>query len=183
MMGSWHLIAAFGIYKLFELVKGKYLKIFLIVILILGYSLQFKEYLLFYFNEYPKKYAIDWQYGMKQIVEYVGEHPEYSPVYITDVHSQPYIFFLYYLKIPVSELLGSVYYADTDESRTYNTITVYDKYHFGGWNKAESAATPGTLYVLTANEYYSLKNRLQFKIDRLINYPDGTEAFFLISAL
>lgn len=183
MMGIWHIILAYGIFKVFEIFKNqKFKSAILFGVIFLTYTFSLKHYLTLYFQEYSKSYAIDWQYGMKEIVYYVKDHPEYSQVYMTDTQAQPYIFFLFYLKTPLPDLLNNVYYADTDESRTYNTISSFGRYHFGGWEPTKSVPSSGVLYILTAAQYDGLEQKSSFNIEKIINYPNGRMAFVLMNS-
>lgn len=180
MMGSWHIISALGFYTLVNLFKNTiYKRITLSFgLLILTFSLY--GFLHHYFNIYPKKYAIYWQYGMKQIVEYVEDHKEYAQVYTTSVRSQPYIFFLYYLKTPLSEFLKTVIYNNAQD-KSSNNVSIFGKYFFGGWNPFESPGSYGVLYVLSPSEYDGLMYRSNFDVKKIIYYPNSTTAFYLVS--
>lgn len=180
MMGSWHIIAALGFFALVNFFKRFYLKWIIGSICIITLLISLTIYLKDYFNEFPKRYAIDWQYGMEQIVEYVQSHPEYPYVFMTDVRSQPYIFFLYYLKIPLPEFLGSAVY-NRSESRSYNTVASFGKFYFGGWNPVKDTANREMLYILTPSEYDGLVNRSSFNVKKVIYYPNGATAFYIVS--
>lgn len=171
MMGSWQIISSIGFYRF---------KRFLIFSLIILGLLAF-NFLFYYFGQYPKRYAIDWQYGMKQIVEFIKANPQYQVVYVTDARYQPYIFFLYYLKTPLPDYLRTVTYEKREEKRNYNNVSFFDKYFFGGWDRVESTPKPGVLYVLTPSEYDGLKYKGQFDIKETIHYPNDTVAFYLVS--
>lgn len=182
MMGSWQIIAALGFFTLIDLFKKVAFKqvislicLVMLVILLIGY-------LNYYFNEFPKRYAIDWQYGMKQIVEYVKDNPQYSQVFTTDARSQPYIFFLYYLKTPLPEYLNSVVYNRSESNKSYNSVSYFDKYHFGDWDPLGSLPMEGVLYILTPSQYDGLQYKLVFHVKKVIYYPNGTTAFYIVSA-
>lgn len=181
MMGSWHIISALGFYFIFSLLRRSILKWgFLVgIIIILTFSLL--GYLNYYYGEYAKRYAIEWQYGMKQIVEYVKDHPEYNQVYVTDVRGQPYVFFLYYLKTSLPDYLRSVVY-NRSESKSYNTVAYFDKFFFAGWDPIESFPNPGVLYIVSPSQYDGLRHKASFDVKKLINYPNDTAAFYLVSA-
>lgn len=179
MMGSWHLISALGFYWILTLLKPALKKVFVIITLI-ALMLFLSSYLSSYFGKYAKMNAIDWQYGMKQIVEYVKDHEEYSQVYTTAVRSQPYIFFLYYLKMPLASYLNTVIY-NNSEDKSYNSVASFDRYFFKGWSPFESEAQRGVLYVLGPSEYDGLRYRSAFDVKKIIYYPNGTNAFFLVS--
>lgn len=180
MLGSWNLITAFGASNLIKLFKGK-IRIAVLIIILFLIDIQVLSFTNYYFNVYPKKDAIDWQYGMKQIVEFVKSHPEYSQVFMTDIRSQPYIFFLFYLKTPLPEYLNSVVY-NRSESKSYSVVSYFDKYFFEGWTPIESLPSKGVLYVVSPSEYDGLRHKKEFDIKKTIYYPNGTDAFFIVSA-
>ncbi len=180
-MGSWILISAYGFYLLIGLFRGKILRTIILGGSLIIIFLLFKDYITELYTDYPRKYAVDWQYGMKQAVEYVKKN-EYSAVYVTDIRFQPYIFFLYYLKTPLSEYLDSVIYTKDVENRKYSLVFSFDKYFFGGWDPIESLPTPGVLYVLSPSQYDGLRHKSDFNIEKAIRFPSGEDAFFLVSA-
>lgn len=180
MMGSWHIISAAGLYFLLILIKKKTFQlaaVLIVTVILTASSLNFLNY---YYNEYGNRYAIEWQYGMKQIVEYLREHPEYEQVYMTEARSQPYIFFLYYLKTPLPEYLNEVYY-NNGGNKNSNNVSHFGRYFFGGWDKIESPPQNGILYIVTPSEYDGLKHRDEFEVKKLLKYPNGSGAFFLVS--
>lgn len=180
MMGSMQLITGLGAATLVALFAKIHLKTIGIIAVFCVTAFFAKEYLSYYFTVYPKKNAIEWQYGLKQAVEYI-KGKDYSQVYVTDARSQPYIFFLYYLNFRLPEFKFSVIYNADNEKRKYNLVTVFDKYHFGDWNIVDSRPLPGILYVLTPYEYSGLRNINSFDVKKIIRYPDGGDAFFLVS--
>lgn len=180
MLGSLNLLAAFGAYKIITLLRGKVRFVILFLVLIL-LSLESYLYFNYYFNKFPKKDAIDWQYGMKQIVEFVKSNPDYGQVFVTDIRSQPYIFFLFYLTTPLPDYLNTVVY-NRSESKSYSTVSYFDKYYFGGWDPIESLPNPGVLYALSPSQYDGLRHKTLFDVKKVVNYPDGSTAFFLVSA-
>lgn len=180
MMGIWQLLVAVGIDYCLMLIRKKQIKIIMLVVLIAGYGIFFFRYIDYYFSNYRVNDAIEWQYGMKEIVEYVKSHPEYAQVYMTSERSQPYIFFLYYLKYPLNELLKTVEY-NTLPSRSHNLVSFFDKYIFEYWDPIESKPSEGVLYVLTPSQYDGLRHKSEFMVKERVKYPSGADAFFLVS--
>lgn len=179
MLGSMQLIAALGAVKIVGWLKGK-IKAFALVIILILLSAQLLIFLKDYFIAYPANSATDWQFGMKQIVEYVKDHPEYDQINVTDIRSQPYIFFLFYLKTPLPEYLNSVIY-NRSETKSFSTVSSFDKFYFGGWDPIESMPVPGVLYVLSPSQYDGLRRRSEFIVKKAVRYPGGSDAFFLVS--
>lgn len=180
MMGSWNLISALGFCWVITFFKKPIFKISISVLVVVILLFSLSKYLSHYYGEYVKRNAIDWQYGMRQIVEYVKDHQEYPYVYMTSVRSQPYIFFLYYLKTPLPEYLNTVLYNQL-ESKSYNTVASFDKYYFAGWDATKDMPNKEALYILTPSEYDGLMYRSDFDVKKVIYYPNGSTAFFIVS--
>lgn len=182
MTGSFHLLIAYGIVTAIFATKNFFLRtiIFLAVVLATIYS--FLPYINYYFKEYGRRYAIEWQYGMREIAKYVKENKKsYYAVYMTDIRSQPYIFFLFYLKTPLPSFLETVKYNQTIQ-RPSNLVTSFDKYKFGVWDPIESFPEKGILYIVGPNHYTGLRHKTLLPVKKAINYPDGQGAFYLVSA-
>lgn len=181
MMGSFHVISAVGLYYGFSFLRKFVVKLVLVALISAVMIFSVTNYLRYYFGEYVSRYAIEWQYGMKQIISFVKTHPEYTQVFMTDVRSQPYIFFLYYLKVPLPEYLNTVIYNNL-ETKSYNTVSNFDRYYFGLWDPIESFPNKGVLYVVTPSQYDGLRHKLLFDVKKVIYYPNGAAAFYLVSA-
>ncbi len=181
MTGSWHFVIVLGIYTAINVFKNRYIKIVISLALIgiLGVSLT--KCLQNYFGEYTERYAIEWQYGMKQVVEYVKSHSEYDEVYMTAERQEPYIFYLFYLKTPLPLYLKTVKYNGA-LSRSANTVAGYSKFHFGLWDTVESQPIPHILYIVTPSDYTGLRYRFSFDTVYVVKYPNGSDAFFLVTA-
>lgn len=180
-MGSWHLIAASGFYLLINSVRRFKVQFFLLALGMIILIFQFKDYLADYYRDYSGRSAIEWQYGIKDIVLYAKQHPEYNLIYMTWLRGQPYIFFLYYLKTPLPDFLSSALY-NNSESKSYNRITSFDRYVFEGWEPIEAMPNKNVLYALTPSEYDGLRHRSSFDVKKIIYYPPGETAFFIVSA-
>lgn len=180
MMGVFQIIAAFGIWQFLKLLRKKHLKIAVTGFIIVAFIFSLKEYTDYYFTKYAEKEIFSWQYGMKQIVENVKKHPEYTTVYMTDVRSQPYIFFLYYLKTPLPEYRKSVVLNTEEKTYRYNLVSQFDKYHFGGWDERESEPKPGTMYIVEPSKYSGLRHAQAFYTIELVEFPNGDPAFYMV---
>lgn len=179
MLGPIILLSGSGAAWIIETFRKRELQIIasLIILVFLGREVYY--YLNYYYTEYSKAEAIEWQYGMEQVVDYVAQNPDYRKVYMDKIRQQPYIFFLFYLKTPLPELLKTVRY-DESESKSYNTVASYDKYQFGGWDIIDSPPAYYNLYIVTPSYYGGLRYIEDFNVEKLIKYPDGKPAFYLV---
>jgi 4-amino-4-deoxy-L-arabinose transferase-like glycosyltransferase len=180
MLGSVHLVSALGAIRIINFWQNRRLQILTAVLLVGILGFEFSKYLNYYFFEYPKQDAIEWQYGMKEVVEYVNANPDYYKIYMDKIRQQPYIFFLFYNQTPLPEFLKTVKYDET-ESKSYNTVLSYDRYQFGGWDFVESYPNSQILYVLEPSKYSGLRFINDFEVVRLVKYPNNLDAFYLIS--
>lgn len=181
LMGSLNTIAAVGASSIFERLKSAKWIFLTVLVIVLGIFV--KSYLTYYYGTYYYKNAIDWQYGMKQIVEYTLDHPEYTHIYVTNVRSQPYIFFLYYLKIDVNDFQNSVIYEQDKEIRKYSLVSSFDKYYFNDFDPLKCPVEAGVLCAVTDSQYGGLNHRIQLKVKDKIYYPNSSDvAFYLVSA-
>lgn len=181
MMGSWNIIAAVGCYAIWILLKHRVIRIVYLLLVAFIMTVLFRNYITGYYSLFAKNYSHDFQYGMKQIVEYVKEHPEYSQVFMTNERGQPYIFFLYYLNTPLPDFLNTAVY-NRGNSKSFSKIDYFGRYYFENWDPIESRPLPGVLYIVTPSQYVGLRHRLFFDVKKQINYPNGQEAFFMVSA-
>jgi hypothetical protein len=181
MLGSMQILSAAGLISLLNLFKNKIIKVFVITLFALFTGFYFVKYLHDYYQNYSARYAIEWQYGMKQIVEYLNKQKYVTAVYMTKERSQPYIFFLYYLKTSLPQYLATVKPNEGPTSGA-NRISSFSNYHFGGWDTVESSPESGVYYVLTPSEYSGLRYAQQFRIGRLVKYPNDTDAYYIVTS-
>ncbi|MDP3917969.1 MAG: glycosyltransferase family 39 protein [Candidatus Woesebacteria bacterium] len=189
MIGPVMLLSAVGAFSIVMLFKnkqslakykfGKLLQTISLTLILILIGKETVNYLNYYSKVYPVKEAIEWQYGMKQIVEYSKENPDFYKMYVDKIRQQPYIFFLYYLQVPLPEFLSTVRYDET-ESKSFNTVLSFGKYQFGGWNIIGSYPNAQILYAITPSYYTGLRYIQQFDVAKLIKYPDRTDAFYIV---
>ncbi len=180
MVGPLILLSANGSAFLTSLFRKNWLKAATVALVVLALGWEVYAYLHYYYTGYSKANAIEWQYGMKKVVAFVARNPEYEKVYMDKIRQQPYIYFLYYLKTPLPELLRTVKY-DESESKSYNTVASFDRYQFGHWDIVESYPKYKVLYIVIPTYYGGLKYINEFNVNELIKYPDGGDAFYIVS--
>lgn len=104
---SFAIIASFGTAYLKENLKQ--FSTLLVILVIAAYYLSFENYGFDFLTKYSVETANDWQYQYKQTFE-----NQKSGV-VTDKFGQPYIFALFYQKIPPSEFRSTVKYNPVDK--------------------------------------------------------------------
>ena len=97
---AYQIISGYGVYQLFIYLKKRSEKIKMsayilaIAIVLISFSL----YIYNYYFIYPVKYSKDWQYGNKQVVEYINSNQnKYDEVVYSRTYGEPQIFTLFYL--------------------------------------------------------------------------------------
>ena len=181
MLGSPEILAGYGFYYLSRLLKRNFLQLLFLLIIFFLILFEVAPQFYRYFRNYPKDKAIQWQYGMKDIVEFVTNNPKYRKVYVDNIRQQPYIFFLWYERVPLPEFLRTVKYDESGAS-SFNTVFSFDRYQFGGWDWVESAPLDSVLYVVEPYKYVGLRYKKDFNFVKLIRYPSGAEAFYMVSS-
>jgi hypothetical protein len=181
MNGSWHILSAMGFSLIYSQLKNRIIKWIVVGLILLGFGMQMYPYLKFLYGDYSKKYAIEWQYGMKQIVGYLNKQKHVSEVYMTIERCQPHIFFLYYLGTNVNDYLNSREVNQGPKSGC-SGINSFGKYHFGNWDSVQSQPAYGVFYVLTPSEYNGLAQRNSFSLAKTVYYPDGSDAYYIVTS-
>ena len=179
MLGSLTLVSAYGAYLFVKAFSNKYYQVLASTLLVIASGLFLSKYLKDYFGKYDERYAIEWIYGMKDIVT-TSEKREFSKVYMTDSMMQPYIFFLFYLKTPLPDFLATVNYNQTKFAPS-NLVASFGKYQFV-WDQYGSSPDIDVLYVVRPSVYDGLFYKNSFNVVKLIKYPDRSDAFYLITA-
>lgn len=174
------LLSANGAGALVFLFKNKFLRVGIVLIVVGILSREVINYLNYYTKVYPIKEAIEWQYGMRQIVEYSESNPNVYKMYVDNIRQQPYIYFLYYGKVSLPEFLSTVKY-DESSSKSFNNVLSFDKYQFGSWNIIESYPNEGIFYTVTPSYYTGLRHVQQFDVVKQIKYPDRSDAFYIVT--
>jgi 4-amino-4-deoxy-L-arabinose transferase-like glycosyltransferase len=182
MLGSYLILAGLGLTALMGLTKNNFVKGSIVAAFLFATGFCLTAYLKDYYQKYPAKYAIEWQYGMKQVVEYLNRTRGVKKVYMTAERNQPYIFYLFYSKTPLPEYLDT-FKPNTGPRSGASRIDSFGKYYFGNWNIVDSAPISGVYYVLTPYEYSGLKDLQMFDIRKVVKYPDSTDAFYIITRL
>ena len=98
ILPTYQLIAAYGLYTLYRMIKFKKLYVAVAAVAII---LSVVYYLETYYYHWPKNYSSEWQYGYKQAVEVVkANYGKSDNIVVTRALGRPYIYFLFYMKYP-----------------------------------------------------------------------------------
>lgn len=90
-------------YKANKLVQKYTVSVFLSTLTLL-FTINFTYYIIQYYIHQPVENARSWQYGYKQMITAIKDiYPEFPQVLVTTGNDQPYIFFMFYEKYPLSQ--------------------------------------------------------------------------------
>lgn len=164
ILPTFQIIAALGLASLYSLLRfKKSLIIFLSGIV----ALSIFSYLHFYYVHYPLEYSGEWQYGYKQMVNYVSPlYPKVDKVFVSDYLGRAYINFLFYLKKDPYEYLKT---ADVSRDNLFfYNVNSFDKFVFT--NNMENFDSGNSLYVSAPGHLPAGTIKLKTVID-LNSYP------------
>ena len=126
------MVSAFGFVIILEKIKkiSFVFKISFATAFFVIVALSLIYYLNQYYNIYPYKYSKDWQYGNKQVVEYIKDHQdEYDLIVFTRHYGEPHMFTLFYLNYDPSK-----YQNDPNlvrfETNNWVRVLNFDKFYF-----------------------------------------------------
>lgn len=96
----YQLLSAYGFLIFLGWIKkySLFVKISLAAVLSVIAGMNVATYFNQYYNIYPKEYSRDWQYGYRQVVEYIKDHQdEYDLVVFSRHYGEPHMFTLFFL--------------------------------------------------------------------------------------
>lgn len=181
----YQLVSAFGLLISFNWLKkySKVVKIISVVAFAVIVVVSISYYLNQYYNIYPKMYSRDWQYGYKQVVEYIDKHKdEYDLIVFTRYYGEPHMFTLFY-----SAYDPAMYQNDPNLVRfeTYDWVRVlrFDKFYFPDLGDKgtqpqdilEKNKGKNLLLIGKSGDFpYGVRGL------KVINFLDGTPAFEIV---
>ncbi len=172
---GWQLLAGIGVLHLSKN-SPKYFKIILSLLI-----LQAVIFISLYFYWYPRTYARDWQYGLKEAASYVQEHEsEYDHIVVSKWFGETQLFLAFYNQWDptwyMNENKQNLRY-ETEGKLWLDQLEVYNigKYTFK-YIKYGEPETGKTLYVGKFDDFYENPKTL-----KTIYYPDGSVAVHITS--
>ena len=168
----WQLLAAVGIV---ELQKNKFKYLNFVYLLLIFEVIAF---IFILFAWYPRAFARDWQYGHKEMIEWVSTHEDkYKHIYVTKAYGEPQLFFAFYNKWDPTWYQQESKKLLDYESRGYPWLDQLPEYTLGKYtfrdiNWPVDNGHNEMLYVGKGDDFW-LDTPHPFEI----NFPDGTSAF------
>lgn len=109
---------------------SSFFKITAAVLLLVAVAANVGYYLYQYYQVYPVAYSRDWQYGYKQVVNYIGEHKnEYDEIVFTRHYGEPHMFTLFYLNYDPAKYQNSPN-LNRFETNDWVWVLRFDKFYF-----------------------------------------------------
>lgn len=166
-------ISTYGVYQSILWFKDKMnFKLAYCLLLIASLSWSLARYVHQYYVHYPKTYPVAWEYGFKNLVDFIKPlEKDYDKILVTDKYDQPYILFLFYLKYPPEKFQKEVVLTPRDKYG-FSTVRDFGKYHFESIDWSTLKDEHNTLVVGTEEEIPVGAN-----VIKTINFPNGRPAF------
>lgn len=179
----FQIVTALGIWAVWEYIHSRRVKISLIALLSFIICLSVFSYTHDYFVHYPKISGRWWNYGYREIFDYVNINQcKYDKIYISSSWEPPIVYVMFYSRYPVR---------NAQKELTIHSNKI-GKYNFSA-PKLSSLLKEGselkTLYVLAPGElefinYHNLgtTNDSSIKFIKEIKAPDQSIAFVVFSS-
>ncbi|KKR40687.1 MAG: Glycosyl transferase family 39 [Candidatus Woesebacteria bacterium GW2011_GWB1_40_12] len=126
----YQILTALGIYYSYKFIKSRKVFYLLIGLSALLFLLNLGVYLTNLFGYYPERYSKDWQYGNKEVVEYIKTNQDkYDLITYSRHYGEPHMFTLFYLNYDPARFQDS---ANLNRFETFDWVRVlqFDKYYF-----------------------------------------------------
>lgn len=152
---------------------GVYIKLILVISLLINFYLFWQNYS----GEYTKNYSWSWQYGYKEVVDYIKQNSnQYEQIFITKKYGEPHEFLLFYVQYSPKK-----YQTDSSLARYFKSdwywVDKFDKYRFiNDWEIKENVKCTTSnvrCLLITSPNNYPEKS----KLIKTINFIDGKPAF------
>jgi len=144
-------------------------------------SIEVVSFLLMYFAWYPKTFTSDWQYGYREVAQFLREHQdEYDRIVMTKWYGEPQLFLAFYNRWDPAwfqaENAKNIAY-ETEGKIWLDQLPDYNlgKYTFKYLNWQEENKEGKVLFIGKGDDFYPDSH-----IVKAVNYPDGHPAFLLV---
>ena len=180
----YQILTAYGLISIYGfLEKKRFRNIFLIGLLVIG-LLEITGYLRNLFEVYPVRYSQDWQYGNREVAEYIKEnYDKYNLIVYTRAYGEPHMFTLFYLAYPPERYFDNPNLVRF-KSFDWVWVTNFDKFYFpnlsdkgtGYWDIVNQNPGKTILFIGKEGDFQSDKPRL-----KTVNFLDGSRAFDIVA--
>lgn len=173
-----------------EMATKKFQESVLCLVVVL-FSLSSILYLKNYWTKYQFQYSSSWQYGYKQVFDYIRKNGQnYQKIFITKKYGEPHIFDLFYNKVDPSVIQNKNETIRFSKSNWLWTDKIQNHYFVNDWQipsspvsalKLESGQnipTSNSLLITTPEHIPSNGNILE-----IVNFLDGSIAFIIVEII
>ena len=178
-------LTAIGVVFLLEKLKSKSLKWFIAIGASVILILEITNYQYNFYTSYPLMYSRDWQYGYKQVVDYIGAHyDQYDEIVFTRAYGEPHMFTLFFLGWDPGKFQSD---PNLNRFETFDWVRVlnFDKFYFPDLGDAGTQyqdivkANPDKklLFIGKPGDFPDSANKL-FEV----NFLDGNQAFQIVKS-
>ncbi|TXH07001.1 MAG: hypothetical protein E6R05_00910 [Candidatus Moraniibacteriota bacterium] len=170
----WQVVSAFGLNEMMKYNKYQKLSTFTLLLL----TCEVLIFIFIYFAWYPKAFARDWQYGYKEIAQWVAQkESSYESVVITKEYGEPHLFFAFYNKWDPTWYQNENKKLIEYEKRGYPWLDQLPEYSLGKYtfrpiNWALDNVKSNSVFVGKGDDFWSDTSH-----PLSIYFPDGTPAF------
>jgi hypothetical protein len=179
ILGSLQILVGLGIVDCVEWLRRKwhlYQRFsFALIGLLIGLNIWI--YFSAYLTQYPNEYSQSWQYGYKQVIEFVKSKPNVNdrPLYFTKKYGEPHIFYLFYTKYDPAKYQSNSSLVRYQQSN-WRWVDQLDNVHFiNDWEMKEKLKDQHGYVISTPGNYPGIPPVLK-KVDFL----DGKGAFEVV---
>lgn len=146
-------------------------KIFFVAGCVVILFFSFFMYIKNYYHSYQFEKTENFQYGYKEMVEYLEKNKKaYSQIYVTGFYGRPYIYYLWYARVPAGKFLKDATFSDNFFG--FYTVKSAGSVFFG---LQDVVLKNNVLYVVSPDEKGKFIGK---KMVNEINFPDGKPAFY-----
>lgn len=177
------ILTALGIFQAAQFFnrKRKKLGLILIIAFLLIIFLSTFSYLEIYFGSYRQDYSWSWQYGYKEVANYIqSRYQDYDKIFITKKYGEPHEFLLFYFAWDPEK-----YQTDPNLVRYFKTdwywVDSFDKFMFVNDWEIKEKIKPDTLYpkpyllITSPGNYPAGWSKI-----KTIDFLDGSPAFEIL---
>lgn len=151
ILPTFQIITAYGLYRFLKIINKntEKLKFYAVSSFVCFFFLvNFFYYLHIYYVHFPENWSGEWQYGYKQMVNFVSKiQGKYDQIFVTTALGRPYIYFAFYEKYDLPDYLKDVY--AVKDAFGFWDVKRLGKVYFGGPGRE---TTGNTLIVSKAGK-------------------------------
>lgn len=170
----WQVLAAVGLIELYK--EKRHLRLFTLGLVLL--SCEIIVFMTVYFAWYPKAFARDWQYGYKEMAQWVSHNEDkYKEIVITKAYGEPHLFLAFYNKWDPAWYIEQNKKLIDYETLGYPWLDQLPEYRFGKYifrdiNWSADNGQNEKLFIGKGDDFWGDTPHV-FEIE----FPDGTVSF------